>query len=901
MSAAGPRRALPRPRQLLPGRFAALTGLLLTVVLLAALLAPRPAHGQGAPPAPTGLTAKAGNAQITLAWTDPSDSTITKYQSRYQFGTSLWSQWTDISGSSASTTSHKLSGLSNDIEHTIELRAVRGSDAGASASVSATPKPPPPPAPTGFGATAGDAKVTLKWANPNDATISKYERRQRASGGNWTAWQEIIGKSIFTYTIGKLTNGTTYTFELRAVRAIYTFGPAVSATATPRRGPPFAPSGLTAVRGDRQIKWNWSLDDPPISRFQYRLSADGGTTWQPNWTDVPGSSGSTTSFVTSGLINGTEYRFEVRAVRGQLAGLGTATVGAPLAGGPSFPQSPATPPRSTPPGSTPPGSAPPGASSGGGRGGGGGGGPTPSTADFEWTVTRDIASLHAAHTAATGMWGAGGTLWIAQNGAGADDAVYAYDRASGERVAGREFALDATNRAPRGFWSDGATVWVADSGRDRLFAYDLASGERVEARDLALSRRNGAARGIWGDGRALWVLNANPSLFVYDRESGALIAEYALHARNRDPRGIWSDGVTVWVSDHGAKMLFAYRLPALPAAGEAAPEEPPALDRVPEEEFTHLSRASNNSPRGLWSDGAVMYVADALDRHVYTYNMPDAIDARLASLAVSDIEIGEFSPLRTDYEGSLAAGASLTTVAAEAAQPGAAVAIEPPDADASAAGHQVELASTEAITVTVTSGDGSRTRVYRVALPPRPCLSGAVVEGFSLVVSAGGSVDALDACARDRAVTALYALHAGAYVSYIPDAPAIVNRAFRALFADGLPALTPLVVKSDGPASADPAAAVDAGPPWPQCLRGEVAAGFSAAVYAGGSVEELDACARSHNVTALYTLHEGGWVSYAVGGPALVNRRFQELFPDGVPALTPFLVRSEGTAAPAGR
>ena len=535
-----------------------------------------------------------------------------------------------------------------------------------------------------------------------------------------------------------------------------------------------------------------------------------------------------------------------------------------------------------------------------GGGGGGDDGPSPSTIDFEWTVKDDIESLHAGHTAATGMWGAGGTVWIAQNGPGAADGVYAYDRESGERLAGREFALAARNRAPRGSWSDGTTMWVADSGRDRLFAYDLKSGERVEARDIALSSRNSAARGIWGSGTALWVLNANPSLFVYDRASGALLAEYALHARNRDPRGLWSDGVTLWVSDHGAKMLFAYRLPALPAAGADAPEKPPALERVPAEEFTHLSSSSNLSPRGLWSDGAVMYVADALDRRVYTYNMPDAIDARLASLALSGVEIGAFDAARAEYDGVIGAGVTETTVAAEAAQPGAAVAIEPPDADAAADGHQVALAGTEAIAVTVTSGDGSRTRVYRVALPPRPCLSGAVAVGFSLAVYEGGSVDALDACARDRAVTALYALHAGAYVTYIPDAPAIVNRRFRDLFADGVPALTPLVVASDGPASADPAAA-DAGPPWPACLRGAVGAGFSAVVYEGGSIEDLAACARGRDVTALYVLHEGGWVPYAVGGPAIVNRRFHELFPDGVPAVTPFLVRSEGAATAAGR
>ena len=42
----------------------------------------------------------------------------------------------------------------------------------------------------------------------------------------------------------------------------------------------------------------------------------------------------------------------------------------------------------------------------------------------------------------------------------------------------------------------------------------------------------------------------------------------------------------------------------------------------------------------------MIYVADASDGKVYSYNMPDAIDARLSSLTLSDVEIGEFSVSR---------------------------------------------------------------------------------------------------------------------------------------------------------------------------------------------------------------------------------------------------------------
>ena len=250
--------------------------------------------------------------------------------------------------------------------------------------------------------------------------------------------------------------------------------------------------------------------------------------------------------------------------------------------------------------------------------------------EFEWSVTRDIDELDSGHDKPSGVWSDGTTLWLLENGDGTDDAAYAYDLATGERVEGREFELDERNRAPRGVWSDRSTVWVSDSGQNRLFAHDLETGERLEARDIALTGRNRDARGIWSGDETMWVLDGGKdSLFAYDLATGDLLAEYELASANGDPHGVWSDGVTVWVTDHGAKRLFAYRLPARPEAPAAEDAEPQELDRVIDEEFKELSKASNNSPRGIWSDGDVMYVADASDGKVYSYNMPNAIDARL--------------------------------------------------------------------------------------------------------------------------------------------------------------------------------------------------------------------------------------------------------------------------------
>ena len=645
---------------------------------------------------------------------------------------------------------------------------------------------------------------------------------------------------------------------------------------------PGVPTDLSAsTGGNTRINLSWTApgDDggSPITGYKIEVSPDGNATWTGL---VANTGNTTTTYAHIGLAVGTTRHYRVSAIN---------SVGA---GDPSNIDDATTRPITRP--------------ITGGGGGGGGGGPTPSDDDFEWNVKRDIEDLDGGNDRATGVWSDGTTLWVADNADGAGDAVYAYDLASGERVEEREFELDERNRAPRGIWSDRSVVWVSDSGQNRLFAYDLATGERLEEREFALAAGNSDARGIWSDEETMWVLDGvKDSLFVYDFESGELLAEYELDAANDDPRGIWSDGVTIWVSDHGVKRLIAYRLPVLPDAEtdpgeEDADDDARELERVSDEEFTELSKASNNSPRGIWSDGDVMYVADESDDRVYTYNMPDAADARLASLTLSGVDIGEFDTGRTEYEAVGADGVTETTVEAAAAQDDAVVGIDTPDADGEADGHQVALQDLGEITVTVTSADGSRTKTYRVRLgeeeaagPVAGCLRGDIAVGFSLVVYAGGSIEDLVACAEGRNVTALYVLDDGAYVSYIVGAPELVNRSFAGLFAEGLAALTPLIARSDGPASPDPSGDAtrpgDATQPWPACLQGEIATGFNLVVYEEGSVGELEACAEGLGLAALYALSDGVWVSYIVGAPEFVNLEFRELFTDGVPALTPLV------------
>ena len=115
---------------------------------------------------------------------------------------------------------------------------------------------------------------------------------------------------------------------------------------------------------------------------------------------------------------------------------------------------------------------------------------------------------------------------------------------------------------------------------------------------------------------------------------------------------------------------------------------------------------------------------------------------------------------------------------------------------------------------------------------------------------------------------------------------------FGELFAGGVPATTPLIIKSEGPPS--PAPASDAVPEFgADCLRGEIASGFSLLLYEGGSVEDLDSCAEGRDVSAVCALVDGEYVPYILGAPEFVNDDFVGLFPEGLAAVTPLVAKSD--------
>ena len=292
------------------------------------------------PGAPASLTATPGDTEATLTWTAPpadGGHPITKYQYRVSTdGGSNWApDWTDVPDGSDTGTDQAeertlmVTGLANGTLHTFQVRAVNSEASGSEVEATATPTPTAtttvPGAPASLTATPGNAQVTLHWTPPasdGGAAITKYQYRVSVDGGTTWApdWTDVPDGSDAgsdqaderTVTVISLANGTLHTFQVRAVNSEGSGGEA------------------DATRGDTDVDLRWT---PPASdggaaviKYQYRVSADGGTTWAPDWTDVPdgsdaGSDQADERTVTViSLANGTLHTFQVRAVNSEGSG-----------------------------------------------------------------------------------------------------------------------------------------------------------------------------------------------------------------------------------------------------------------------------------------------------------------------------------------------------------------------------------------------------------------------------------------------------------------------------------------------------------------------------------------------------------------------------------------------------
>ena len=304
------------------------------------------------------LAVVAADGQATLYWHNSNDSAITKWQYRYkskpsggQFGG--YGSWTDIPCASPCSVrtqnSYAVTSLTNGTTYTFQVRAVATQNkpkelpavlSRSIASVGSTGEItlswadpndsdivkwrfrvsvlPDTGEPDNLAVVTAGGQATLYWVNPNDSAITRWQYRQKAGTGSFSAWTNIpcsspcAAKTQRAYTVTGLTDGTAYTFQVRAVK--------------PNVEKPLAKVGAWSIGNigaNGQVTLYWANPNNSfIDKYQYRRKTGVGSFGA--WTDIANSGSSTTSYRATGLADGTKYTFEIRGVTQNGATLTTA-------------------------------------------------------------------------------------------------------------------------------------------------------------------------------------------------------------------------------------------------------------------------------------------------------------------------------------------------------------------------------------------------------------------------------------------------------------------------------------------------------------------------------------------------------------------------------------------------
>ena len=264
--------------------------------------------------------------------------------------------------------------------------------------------------------------------------------------------------------------------------------------------------------------------------------------------------------------------------------------------------------------------------------------------------------LHSDNSTPRGIWGNDDTFWVANDGTGAGNKLFAYNRSDGSRDASSDFdnLNGAGNTHVRGICSDGTTMFVADSDDDKVYAYKMSDTTRDSGKDVTLDSDNNSPQGLSCDPTHLWVAEDNDNLtskiFVYLRSDGSHVSTMDIAAstlspssnmgplNNNDQRGMWSNGTTLFVVDHGDTQVYGYQL------SDQSQDVDKNLDLD----------SANTDPWGLWFDGRVLWVADTADDKLYVYDLPGAQPDNTRA----DGGPGVWIPLREVWSATLTAGTS---------------------------------------------------------------------------------------------------------------------------------------------------------------------------------------------------------------------------------------------------
>jgi hypothetical protein len=270
-----------------------------------------PSRAPGSPGTP--VVDAVGDGSVDLSWSSPADTGGASVSGYVVITTPACGGCSGLNPAGTSTT---VAGLQNGVNYTIAIIPVNAIGQGISSSViSAVPRTTPD-APTGLVVDAvGNGYATVSWAPPADnggSIILDYEVTVSPTCSG------CVGRTtaLNTATVSGLTNGTTYTFGVKA-RNVAGAGPsATTVNVTPATVPDPPTTVTVAGTGDESVDLSWTapVDNGGATVTSYVvtvLPACGGCT---------GSNPTGTSTTIVGLTNGVTYTFAVAAVNSKGVG-----------------------------------------------------------------------------------------------------------------------------------------------------------------------------------------------------------------------------------------------------------------------------------------------------------------------------------------------------------------------------------------------------------------------------------------------------------------------------------------------------------------------------------------------------------------------------------------------------
>src|SRR6185437_2999201 len=175
-----------------------------------------------APGQVTSVSATAGFQAATVSWTAPSTGGTPSNYTITPFIGSTAQTPTTVSGSTTSTT---ITGLTQGTTYTFTVTASNAAGSGPASAPSNSVTPTgasAPAAPTGVSASPASSQALVRWTAPGNnggSAVTGYTITPYIGSNAQTALQVNSG-SATSATVTGLTNGTAYTFTVKAVNAV---------------------------------------------------------------------------------------------------------------------------------------------------------------------------------------------------------------------------------------------------------------------------------------------------------------------------------------------------------------------------------------------------------------------------------------------------------------------------------------------------------------------------------------------------------------------------------------------------------------------------------------------------------------------------------------------------------